>query len=427
MADLPLTQQAAQPLVYRPISGLALVGFLLSCLFAGLVLVSTLVALVQGLPVFLPSAALWLAVAAASVCFLAQMRIRNAEGTLAGMALARWGLWLSVLVGVTYFVYIWVTGLALAKQADDFLRVKSSDDTGFFPRLESAAKNRTELYQAFLLSLPVTSRGGSKAANEDAMLAQYDQPGKDGESGNISKFSKHPLVLAVMQDPDTVHIEALGVVDWKYEGNCYHVVRNYRFTTAEFVIETAVPVQSTEGTGEGEQRKWFVNIMRIPSLKSITPTPLGKQLSALRAYSKLFLQKWQTDVGAGTRVPEYNDADGAWAKILSKKDIQGEHVRKTVAEIFRGERKIPAQTSFTTDEHFAPWSKADGRILIHHTMRMLLPAEGSVPYFNLDLDFVMATKNPVDLAAPLSLPIHWDLRTISVVRAASAPRMTGSP
>ena len=42
----------------------------------------------------------------------------------------------------------------LAKQADDFLRVKSDDDSGFFPRLESAAQNRTDLYHAFLLSLP---------------------------------------------------------------------------------------------------------------------------------------------------------------------------------------------------------------------------------------------------------------------------------
>ncbi len=106
-------------------------------------LVSTLVALFQGLPVFLPSAVLWLAAAAAGVSFLAQLRIRNAEGTMAGMVLARWGLWLSVLMGVTYFVYIWVTGLALAKQADDFLMVKSSDDTGFFPRLKNAARTPT--------------------------------------------------------------------------------------------------------------------------------------------------------------------------------------------------------------------------------------------------------------------------------------------
>ena len=91
MAELPLTHPPGETVGYRPISGLALAGFALSCLFIGVVLVSTLVALVQGLPVFLPSVVLWLAAAAAGVSFLAQMRIRNAEGTMAGMALSRAG------------------------------------------------------------------------------------------------------------------------------------------------------------------------------------------------------------------------------------------------------------------------------------------------------------------------------------------------
>src|SRR3954467_804126 len=143
MADLPSTPQPGE-LAYRPISALALAGFILGLLFAGMVVVSTLVGLVQGLPVFLPGWALGLALAAAVICCLAQYRIQSAEGTLAGLVLARWGLWLSVLLGVTYFVYTWVTGLALAKQATDFLMAKADDDSGFFPRLEGAAANRTD-------------------------------------------------------------------------------------------------------------------------------------------------------------------------------------------------------------------------------------------------------------------------------------------
>jgi hypothetical protein len=425
MADLPVTQEAGASVGYRPISGLALAGFLLSCLFVGLVVVSTLIALVQGLPVFLPTAALWLAAAAAGVCFLALLRIRNAEGTMAGTVLARWGLWLSVLVGVTYFVYIWVTGLALAKQADEFLMVKLSDDAGFFPRLKNAARDRTDLYQAFLLSLPVTSRGGSQAANEAAMLSQYDQPGKDGEPGNITKFSKHPMVLNVVQNPDTVRIEPLGVVGWQYEGNSYHLARNYRFTTPEMVVETPVPVQSTEGMGEGEQRKWFVNVMRILNFKSMTLTPLGKNLMDLRSFSKFYIQKWQSDFGEKRRVPEYVDADTNWEKILPKKERERAHIRKTLADIFRGERRLPTQTSTTTDEHFAPWSKDGGRIQIHHSMRMMIPSEETFPYFNVELDFLVETKEPVDLTAPVKVTTPWELRSIRVIRAAPAPKMTG--
>ena len=48
------------------------------------------------------------------------------------------------VVGATYFVYMWVTGLALATQANDFLVTKSSEDSGFFPLLKNAGQKRLE-------------------------------------------------------------------------------------------------------------------------------------------------------------------------------------------------------------------------------------------------------------------------------------------
>src|SRR5207244_532547 len=101
----------------------------------------------------------------------------------------------------------------------------------------------------------------------------------------------HPLVLALIKNPDT-KIEPLGVQEWDYDKNCYHVIRNYRFTTPELVIENLVPVQSTEGGGQGEQRKWFVDLMKTPRPYSIKPTPYGKNLLDLRANSKVFLERW---------------------------------------------------------------------------------------------------------------------------------------
>ncbi len=198
----------------------------------------------------------------------------------------------------------------------------------------------------------------------------------------------------MLQNPDTVQIEALGVVGWNYEGNAYHVVRNYRFTTPEMVVETPVPVQSTEGMGEGEQRKWFVNVMRIPSFKDFGLTPLGKNLFDLRYSSKLFMQKWQSDLGEKRRVPEYEDAETAWAKIRPKKALERDHVRKMLVDFFPGKRKLPTQTNFTTDEHFAQWSQDGDHVRIHHPMRMMIPAEGTFPWFNVELDCLVETKIP---------------------------------
>jgi hypothetical protein len=423
MVDLPsAAQEPREPLVYRPISGLALVGFVLGALFAGTVAFSTLLALVQGMPVFLPEAlSLGLAATAAVLCFVAQVRIRNSEGTLAGLALARWGLRLSVLLGVTYFVYTWVSGLALAKQANDFLISKDGDDSGFFPRLMAVGKDRTELYQAFLLSLPTTGRGGSKATNPEAMEFRYNQPGKDGEPGNITKFANSPLVMALVNNPDA-KIEPLGVVRWEYKGQSFHVLRNYRLTTPEMVIEATVPAQSTEATAEGEQRKWFVPMTKMQRFQPVKYTPLGYSLYALRKHAKLFLDGWAMKVLKGEPVPEYNEADTDWTKIMPKKELQRDELRMELGAAFRGEAKRPARLMIHTDENFTEWSARDDRIRIRHPARMMLGAAKRDTGLVVELEIVTETDQTVDLQAPVPRepPWTWKIREIKVIRAAPA-------
>src|SRR5207249_1690816 len=91
LAPEPAGTEAA----YRPISGLAIAGFTLACLYQVVVGVSMAVAVRQGVPLFLPIGTFLLPIGGALLCFLAQRHIRNSEGTRAGLRLARWGLWLS--------------------------------------------------------------------------------------------------------------------------------------------------------------------------------------------------------------------------------------------------------------------------------------------------------------------------------------------
>src|SRR5712691_7439167 len=128
----PVLPQAGEPLVYRPISGLAVAGLALAGLYTALVIVSTLVALIQGIPFFLPGWVVLLAVAGACLSFLAQRHIQNSEDTRAGLALARWGFWLSIIAGLGYATYANVTGMALKSQANAFLMEKDQEgDAGF--------------------------------------------------------------------------------------------------------------------------------------------------------------------------------------------------------------------------------------------------------------------------------------------------------
>jgi hypothetical protein len=425
MVDLLSTQEPLEPQVYRPISGLALTGFVVGAIYAAIVLFTTLIALAQGQPSILPGWTLGIAVVAAVLCFTAQVRIANAEGTLAGLLLARWGLWLSILLGLTYFVYSWVTGLALTKQANDFLTVRSDDDSGFFPRLKNAAKNRTDFYHAFLLTKATTQRGGSNPANEEAMLGQFDR-NPSGDAGEIANFRRHPLVMAVMQDPETI-IEPLGVVEWKYEQGAYHVLRNYRLTTKEVEFEIAIPVRSTEATGAGEQRKWYVGVASIPRFTPAKYTARGTAAYGLRRHSKEFLEQWRLALAGGRPAPQFKEADTDWTRILPQRELQREHVRTALGEIFRAERKAPPQMSLVTDDSFEEWKAVEGRIHIAHPVRMMLPPTDRYPPFNVDLEVHVATRDLIDIAAPVPKQPAWtwEIRKIVVKRAAVAEKGKG--
>src|SRR5262245_13536477 len=133
MADPIAPPPSGEPLTYKPLSGLALAGFAAGALFALLVLASTAVGLVKGVPFFFPLWTLLLAAAGVVLSLLGQGQIKNSEGTRAGLGLARAGLWLSVFAGLGYFAYYSVTGLALTSQADAFLREEGDPSGGFFP------------------------------------------------------------------------------------------------------------------------------------------------------------------------------------------------------------------------------------------------------------------------------------------------------
>src|SRR5437870_645296 len=114
-----------EPLVYRPVSLLAIVGACLGGLYTALVLLTTIVALINGTPYFLRGWLVILVLGGVVLSLLAMWQIRQSEGTLAGQAVARWGLWLSLVPGLGYEAYRYATGWALTQQANDFLMLKS--------------------------------------------------------------------------------------------------------------------------------------------------------------------------------------------------------------------------------------------------------------------------------------------------------------
>jgi hypothetical protein len=281
----------AEAIVYRPVSGWAVAGFGIGALFAFVIAANTVVALAQGAPMFFPAWILSLAVVGIVCSLIGQRQIELSEGTRAGAKLARLGIWLSLLSGLGYLSYYYVTGLALQNQANEFLMVKN-EEGGFFPLLKEAATKPSKLNAAFLLTLPASARAG-RPDDEVGMIQLHDQPGKDGAPGPLTQFREgyFPRIL-YKHLADDAEITPLGVQEWKYEMRSYKIYRTYRIKTKEVELELLVAVFSTEAEAAGKERKWFVNLREsTPNLKTITRTPTGEGVKLLRLLADLWLKR----------------------------------------------------------------------------------------------------------------------------------------
>src|SRR5262245_13574004 len=280
-------RDAAGEQVYRSLSGVALAGLLISCLFGGVVAVSAVMAIVQGAPFFFPNWVLFIALAGFLVSWWGINDIRNSEGTKAGQKLATCGIVISVVTGAGYFAYSYFTGLALKQQAVAFL-LNQEDDSGFFPRLQKATQDPIELNRAFLLTLPAPNRAGARPDDEAALTRNHDRSKSEGSPGDLTLFRTDPLVKNIVLGGASTTIEPLGVQSWKYENRSYHVTCMFRILTPEAEVNLTVPARSSEGEAEGQNRQWFVDWTKRRDSPQLTP--LGEGLKKMRMLAAGYLQ-----------------------------------------------------------------------------------------------------------------------------------------
>lgn len=335
---------------YRPISGLAVTGLVLACLFALLVGITSGVGLIQGAPFFLPEWLLGLPVAAIVLCFVAQQRIRNSEATLAGMKPARWGLWIALLTALGYFAFSFFTGLAITQQADSFLRVQGPD-SGFFPRLQEGNDRPEQIDQAFMLTLKVSERPTSVKD----LPKVFDRPSKEGPVGPLSRFRNHFLIRTIARNGPDAHIAALGGQQWSYENHGYKVQRHYRVTTAEAVFDLRPVTQSVEIPGS--QRKWLAV---YPFETRVALTPVGIGLKSAWTSANSAVESLLQGAGQGKPVGKFRD-DTDWQKLAPGPVVQ--ELRERLLGFFT---KTSAESNMrgglAREEHIGPWEIINGRL-----------------------------------------------------------------
>ena len=251
---------------YRPLSLLALGGFLLSLLFAGSVLMGGIVAFAVRYPRWLVVAIvatavggwlsalsrkrnmvgtvclalaglatlvglgslvafsgtspwllpwpIWILVGVAlAVCWLARSRIVASEGTLGGSALAGWGIGMTLFFALNYGAYSLSSTYAVRSQG--------RDTTDEFVELLKQGKT----FEAFILTKPPRSRpsGGDLRRIVEVESNAPTPPA----GGAYTAFTHHPTVRMLQMSGREATIEKLGVHE-VYERNGFQVNSAYR-------------------------------------------------------------------------------------------------------------------------------------------------------------------------------------------------------
>ena len=415
MAEL---RDATSDVVYRPLAGLAVAGFAISCLFAGVVLLSTLIAIHQGAPFFFSEWTMAIPAAGIVVSLLALNQIRNSEGTRAGQKLATYGLWISLITGAGYFAYSYFTGLALGQQANRFF-LDYEQDSGFFPRLIKGGKDKIELNHAFLLTLPPNERAGVRPEQEVELVRQFDKPGNDGSLGMLSRFRNEIFVMGLAKGGEAASVEPLGMQSWKYDKRSYQVNCLFRLKMPEAVAIMALAARSSEGEIEGQSRQWFVD-MTTARPQSIERTPLGNGLNRLRREAVAYLQALEDKLRTGKDLPDFATLDVTdWNQLDAAAHPER---KKYIADIFQGRNADSFwHINVTFNENaLTSWDRDEqGRVslaipfsLVHTTVQGPLTgtAEGLI---------TVRTTTAVDpeaSAAAAPIPPQWEIQHVNFLR-----------
>jgi hypothetical protein len=397
---LPTTTTPSEPIAYQPISGWAIAGFTIGSLYTLLVVICALVGLHQGAPVFFPAWIMAFAILGLALSILALRHIRNSEGTRAGAKLARAGIWLSLVSGLTYFSYYAVTGMALQNQADAFLREKTDEYSGFFPRLLESGNNPVQLNAAFLLTLPPSTRSASP--DDEANLRKlHDISPREGAPGPYTQFRESIFARIFSKHlGKDAEIIPLAVQDWRYEQRSYKVRRLYRIKTREIELEILIAVFSAEAEAPGESRRWVVDLRESYVTQANKKlSPLGEGLRQLRQQAGDWLgirgQLLNSEFSLGDNIAALDKTN--WGNLPDAKDAE---IKNLIHQALTpGSSVRPARFQvLTKPDEVGRWEQLDGTMSIDLLFAFDLPMSPVRPPLRIEGTATLESTAKIDPA-----------------------------
>jgi hypothetical protein len=295
----PATTDPAKAAGYQPLSLLAIVGAGLAALYALVIVVGGFVAFLRGAPWFLPGWTLIVPgispIYPAVLSVLALLQVRRSESTLAGDKLARWGLMLSIIVGLSYWAYVGTTYFAVGTEARD---------RAAKPFLDKLTSGQT--LSAFLLTLPP----GERPAEGPDLRAQVEARFNGVEptrGGQYTTFSQLEFVRMLTWAGAGAKIEPIGVEECKYTGGGYQVRLLYRIDSPTMSFAMGVVAQGDETKGP-EGRQWYIMWDRCTLQNEPKPhwSDLGqKQLKNGMTSREYLAKNWISALQAGRTYEPY--------------------------------------------------------------------------------------------------------------------------
>jgi hypothetical protein len=239
-------EDSAKPVAYRPLSLIAVAGCGLAGLYTAFVLIGGLVNFLRGTPWLQHPSLVLIPIVAAVLSIVGLVTIQRSEGTLAGEKAARWGLALSILVGLGYWAYYGATYVAIGREADGFAR-------DFLQKL-----TRRQALDAFRLTLNPATRPVEGRDLRTQLEQRFNSLSEMGSPGVLTMFVQDDKVrMLEIAGSDKTTIESVGISRLEYASGSYEVDLQYRITSPEFEMVLYVPVVGKAGK-QSEGRQWSV-------------------------------------------------------------------------------------------------------------------------------------------------------------------------
>ncbi len=318
------TRRETNDVDYRRISGFAIAGLVIGGLFVLFLLLQILMGFSSRSTVLMPLWLEFLPALGVVLSFLGMRSIRTSGGTLAGMRIAKVGLWLSLVAGLGYGSYYGATYLAVRQQADTAVQI-------WVEKLRQGKLN-----EAYLLTQAPNDRRGVNPDDERTMENRFNAspkgpPGSAPKAGMLDMFRDNELIYMLRQGGKDTKAVPLGVRTWDENGGAHTIRRVYGIETPEgsFALQI-VALGQDDPSSPDKSRAWKIGFMESSVEKeTLRKNLLGQRLDSLRAQAVKFVMDWQHLLKIGN--PEL-----AYALTLDPKD------RKAVEDRIAEKKAPPA-------------------------------------------------------------------------------------